>query len=327
MCLKSVSAPVSKATVGLFGARGFVGREIISILNRHESLRLSRAWSTSKAGEPVQGCESDRGARPRFEALDLGALGDVSTDVIILALPNGQAAEASAALEGSKNPPSVVIDLSADARFDPGWTYGLPETSRSAIERANRIANPGCYATAMNLALAPIRESLSGAAHCFGISGFSGAGRTPNERNNQTLLAGGVMPYASVGHVHEQEVSHHLDHPVRLAPAVAPFKRGIVLTALVELRSPTTSQTLIKLYDRFYAGENLISVIGPETPRVQTIVGHPGAIIGGIQVDLRYPTRAAVTCVIDNLLKGAASQAIQNVNLALGFSELEGIRT
>lgn len=321
----SPSATSKTMTLGLFGARGSVGRELIGLLHRHCAIELTAAWSESLAGEQVQGHAPGAPERLVYCSPDLDALCDAAPDVVALSLPNGRACEVVDALDRLDRPPMVVIDLSADFRFDSTWVYGLPETGREQIRGAKRIANPGCYATAMGLSLAPLRKRLAGVPHCFGVSGYSGAGSTPSERNDVAGLAGGVLPYSSVGHLHEQEVSHTLGRPIRFAPSVAPFERGIVMTTLFELDAPTDAAELESFYQDAYGDEPLVNVIGAEMPRVQGVVGTPGAIVGGIQVDSDHPTRGAVVCVLDNLLKGAASQAIQNINLALGLPEYEGI--
>ncbi len=323
--MPSPSVTTSTATLGVFGARGSVGRELIGLLPRHSGIALAAAWSESLAGESVGAHVPGAPDTLRFEAPDIEALERCTLDVVALALPNGQAPAAVAALQRSASPPRCIIDLSADHRFDDAWVYGLPETNRASIAGAQRIANPGCYATAMGLSLAPVREHLEGAPHCFGVSGYSGAGSTPSERNNVERLTGGVLPYASVGHIHELEVTRTLGRPIRFAPSVAPFERGIVMTTLFELQRPTDAGALVDRYAEYYHDEPLIKTIGASSPRVQEIVGHPGAVIGSVQVDSAHPTRCAVVCVIDNLCKGAATQALQNINLALGFPELEGL--
>jgi len=323
--MPSPSPATSTATIGVFGARGSVGRELIGLLAGHGALDLAAAWSGSLAGEPVDEYVPGAPKSLTFDSPDIDALRASTLDVVVLALPNGKAAEAVAALEQAQTPPRCIIDISADHRFDEAWVYGLPETNRDRIRGASRIANPGCYATAMGLTLAPIRDRLAGVPHCFGVSGYSGAGSTPNDRNNVERLTGSVLPYASVGHIHEREVSRTQGRSVRFAPSVAPFERGIVMTTLFELQAPTTAEALAGLYDEHYKTEPLIQTIGAETPRVQAIVGHPGAVIGAVQVDPDQPTRGAAVCVIDNLCKGAASQALQNINLALGIPELEGL--
>ena len=323
--MPSPESTTKTITLGLFGARGSVGRELIGLLSHHDSIDLTAAWSGSLAGEQVR--EHAPGAPEGLMYLepDFESLCNASPDAVALALPNGKAHDAVEAMERSDHPPKVIIDLSADYRFDTDWVYGLTEINREQLRSATRIANPGCYASAMGLTLTPLGARAVGVPHCFGVSGYSGAGSTPSDRNNVERLTGGVLPYASVGHLHEQEVSHTQGRPIRFAPTVAPFERGIVMTTLFEFEQPTNAAEIGSIYTDAYSDEPLISIVGAEVPRVQDVVGTPNTLIGGIQVDPDNPTRCAVVCVLDNLLKGAASQALANINLALGLPELEGI--
>ncbi len=320
-----VAASTSTIRVGMLGARGFVGREVIALLGAHPSMRLTRAWSEPLAGQPVAAHAPGAPADLVFSSAEADDPAGADVDVLVLALPNGDSKRLMQRLDASPAPPRIVIDLSADHRFDDGWAYGLPETNRAAIIGATRIATPGCYATAMQLALFPVVGRLAGEPNCFGVSGYSGAGSTPNDRNDPDRLADNILPYASVGHLHEREVSTHLGHPVRFAPAVAPFARGIVMTVLFELDQPTTAPQLVAQYERAYASEPLIEVIGEAMPLARDARNTPRAVVGGIQVDSARPTRAAAVCVLDNLLKGAASQAVQSLNVALGLPELAGL--
>ena len=123
-----------------------------------------------------------------------------------------------AAFDFANQADPVIIDLSADYRFDPSWYYGLPELTRARHAGQRRISNPGCYATAMQLAIAPMLDVLDGPVQCFGVSGYSGAGTTPSDKNDPGKLRDNLMPYALTGHVHEREVSTQLHHPVEFMP-------------------------------------------------------------------------------------------------------------
>jgi len=187
-------------------------------------------------------------------------------DAWVLALPNGLATEWVQHI-GDKSPDSLILDLSADHRFDPAWTYGLPERFRKQLVKTRLIANPGCYATGAQLGLLPLQERLVSAPVVFGVSGFSGAGKTPSPRNDPDRLRDNLMPYALSGHVHEQEISHQLGVEVCFMPHVAAFFRGISLTISFELDGATTAHELLDIFHRAYAGEELIKVTG-ETPQV-----------------------------------------------------------
>jgi N-acetyl-gamma-glutamyl-phosphate reductase len=159
----------------------------------------------------------------------------------------------------------------------------------------------------------------------FGVSGYSGAGKTPSPRNDPEALRDNLMPYALAGHVHEREVSHQLGVDVRFMPHVASFFRGISLTIAFELDGPTAAGELIETYRGAYGDEPGIEVIA-DIPQVRAVRGTPEVQIGGFTVDERNPARGVLVVVLDNLLKGAASQALQNLNLALGLHENSGLR-
>ncbi len=152
----------------------------------------------------------------------------------MLALPNGKAAPFVAAID-TKAPDTVAIDLSADYRFDDGWYYGLPELTRGRYDGQRRISNPGCYATAMQLAIAPMLDTVQGPVQCFGVSGYSGAGTSPSDKNDPDKLRDNLIPYALTGHVHEREVTRQLGHAIEFMPHVAPHFRGLTITANLHL--------------------------------------------------------------------------------------------
>ncbi len=259
-----------------------------------------------------------------YEDLTPEAAAARKLDAWVLALPNGEAAKWTAAI-ASARADAAIVDLSADHRFDGDWRYGLPELHRAALAGARRIANPGCYATGIQLALAPIAELLDGPAHAFGVSGYSGAGTTPSPRNDPERLRDNLMPYQPVGHLHEREATHHLGRAVRFVPHVAGFFRGIALTLSVALARALTVEELAARYAERYAGEPLVRVTR-EAPLVRDNAGRHHAAVGGFAV-ADGGRRAVVFATLDNLLKGAATQALQNVNLALGRPEREGIPT
>lgn len=314
-------SPVRKR-IGIIGARGHVGAELIRLLATHQGFELALVSSRERDGQLLRehhpGVEGDLCYR-NVAADELAA---EALDAVVLALPNGKADAFVAALDGAGADP-VIIDLSADYRFDDGWYYGLPELTRAAAHGQRRISNPGCYATAMQLAIAPLRDVLDGPVQCFGVSGYSGAGTTPSDKNDVDKLHGNLMPYALAGHVHEREVSRQLGHPVQFMPHVAPHFRGITMTVNLPLREALTANQLRQRFDTAYAAEGLVAV-QDDAPWVSAIAGEHGVRIGGFTV-ADDGHRVVLVSVLDNLLKGAATQALQNLNLAFGFDELEGI--
>ena len=297
-------------TLGLVGSRGYVGRELTTLVEGHGDLELRLAVSQ----------------RDGQSAADVAA---TRLDVYVLALPNGTSEPYVEAI-GKARPDAVIVDLSADHRF-PGatsdgasaWVYGQPERNRAALRGARRIANPGCYATAAQLALAPLVPLVDGPAHVFGVSGYSGAGTTPSPKNDPEALRDNLMPYALTGHVHEREVATQLGHTVFFMPHVAPFFRGLTVTASVALARAASRDELAARYLEAYGHEPLVR-FQEAPPLVRDIVEKQHTAIGGLTVseDGRH---AVVVATLDNLLAGAATQALRNVNLALGFPENQGI--
>ncbi len=320
---RSPSAPaeMTTANVGILGARGYVGRELVRLILAHPHLNLAFATSDSGAGKPI--ADTIPGAPHDLRFIETeSAMEDLdAADVLILALPNGAAEE----VVKNSAAPRLTIDISADHRFHQDWTYGLAETFGEDIRTASRIANPGCYATAMHLALRPLADLGVASAHCFGVSGYSGAGATPNDRNDPNTLRDNILPYALANHGHEREASHHLGMPVRFAPSVAPFFRGLMVTALVTLNEPIDTDALGEHFVQHYADAPFVRALNAETPSLHNVVNTPYADIGLLTVDRNDPRQVAVVCAIDNLMKGAASQAIQNINLALGLAPTDGL--
>ncbi|KAK4181414.1 Aspartate/glutamate/uridylate kinase [Triangularia setosa] len=316
------------ARVALIGARGYTGQELVRLLDSHPNMDLRHVSSRELAGKKLEGYNK---SEVIYESLspddvrDMEKRGDI--DCWVMALPNGVCKPfVEAVYEGRKgsNHKSVIVDLSADYRFDNSWTYGLPElVQRNNIADATQIANPGCYATAAQLGIAPLVEHLGGMPHIFGVSGYSGAGTKPSPKNDVENLTNNLIPYSLTGHIHEREVSSQLGAQVAFIPHVAVWFRGIHHTISIPLKQSMTSRDIRQIYQDRYAGEKLVKVVG-EAPLVKNISGKHGVEIGGFEVD-KTGKRVVVCATIDNLLKGAATQCLQNMNLALGYAEYEGI--
>ncbi|KGQ18506.1 N-acetyl-gamma-glutamyl-phosphate reductase [Lysobacter dokdonensis DS-58] len=311
-----------KATIGIVGARGHVGTELIKLICGHPQFDLAYVSSRERAGHRVAEFEPAYLGELRYSAPALEDIPALGADAVVLALPNGKAAAYVAAFDFADVDP-VIVDLSADFRFDPQWYYGLPELTRAKHAGQRRISNPGCYATAMQLAVAPMREFLDGPVQCFGVSGYSGAGTTPSDKNDPGKLLDNLMPYALTGHVHEREVSARLRHPIEFMPHVAPHFRGLTITANLHLRTAFDRDAVRARYREAYASEPLVRVVD-DAPWVSGIAGRHHVDIGGFTLS-EDGHRLVVVATEDNLLKGAATQAMQNLNLAFGFDEFAGI--
>jgi N-acetyl-gamma-glutamyl-phosphate reductase len=320
--------------LGIIGARGYVGGELLKLVSRHPGFEVA-LMTSREDGKHVRDEHPDVDLDLRFEHIDPVELSqadlskskmleDRGIDAWVLALPNGHS-EPWVKLIDRIAPDAAIVDLSTDHRFDPNWVYGLPEIQRKRLLSARRIANPGCYATGAQLALYPLLDLLEGPAHVFGVSGYSGAGTTPSPRNDPKALADNLMPYALMGHAHEHEVRWQLGHKVHFTPHVAPFFRGIVLTIHVAFSRPLTRQDMASRFAERYAHEPLVTLTD-DIPLPRDAAFRHGVTLGGLQAD---PTesRGVIIATLDNLLKGAATQCLQNLNLACGFDELAGLRS
>lgn len=313
---------MDKQTVGIVGARGHTGAELIRMIAPHPALDLVFVSSRELAGQRVADHHDTYAGDLRYENLDAEAVAAKRADVVILALPNGKAAEYVASIDAAA-PDTLVIDLSADYRFDHTWYYGLPELTRGKWHGERRISNPGCYATAIELAVAPLRDVLAAPPVCFGVSGYSGAGTTPSDKNDPQKLRDNLIPYALTGHVHEREASFQLGLPVEFMPHVAPHFRGLSVTTNLHLSRTLKREDVLARFHAAYDHEPLVRVVD-DPPWVSRIAGEHRAEIGGfaLSADGR---RVVIVSVLDNLLKGAATQAMQNLNRALGVNEFTGI--
>eukprot|EP00004_Rigifila_ramosa_P025018 TRINITY_DN7382_c0_g1_i1.p1 TRINITY_DN7382_c0_g1~~TRINITY_DN7382_c0_g1_i1.p1 ORF type:complete len:851 (-),score=169.87 TRINITY_DN7382_c0_g1_i1:44-2215(-) len=345
----AVSQPSKRYRVGLLGARGYVGAELAALVEAHPSFDIvlagSRALKGTTIGEFLRS-QADLLGRPkrtdyraeqlRFVDLNADQIGSATReqgiDLWFFALPNGLCAPYVDAVGTAAS----IVDLSADHRFvvptsgslapsSSGWVYGFPERYRQSLKGARRISNPGCYATGAQAALLPlVANSLLAqgqAPSVFGVSGYSGAGTSPSRKNDVKALHDNLMPYSLVNHIHEREVSTQLGARINFMPHVAQHFRGIALTVSAELSKSTTADELLALYSSHYNGERLIRV-QKEIPEVADIKIQHHVSVGGFAAN---GSHVVICATIDNLLKGAATQALQNANLSLGLPEFTGL--
>lgn len=310
------SSNTQPAKVALIGARGYTGQALISLLNAHPNMDLRHVSSRELAGQKLKGYEKRDITYENLSAEDVRRMeenGEI--DCWVMALPNGVCKPFVDAVNEGKGPQnSVIVDLSADYRFDNKWTYGLPElVNRSDIAKATRISNPGCYATAAQLGIAPLVPFLGGQPTVFGVSGYSGAGTKPSSKNDVDNLTNNIIPYSLTDHIHEREISSQLGAEVAFIPHVAVWFQGIHHTISIPLKESMTSRDIRQLYQERYAGEKLVKITG-EAPSVKNISGKHGVEIGGFGVH-SSGKRVVVCATIDNLLKGAATQCLRKFPL------------
>ena len=235
------SSNTEPARIALIGARGYTGQALINLLNAHPNMDLRHVSSRELAGQRLKGYDKRDITYENLTADDVRKMEEKGEiDCWVMALPNGVCKPYVDAIEEVGNNQSVIVDLSADYRFDSAWTYGLPElVDRAKIAKATRISNPGCYATAAQIGIAPLIPHLGGLPTIFGVSGYSGAGTKPSPKNNLENLANNIIAYSLTDHIHEREISTQLDHPVAFVPHVAVWFQGIHVSSSVHLNSHT----------------------------------------------------------------------------------------
>jgi len=311
-------------SAAILGASGYSGQETLDRVLRHPGLEVVALGSDSLAGEPASALDVRlNGSLPRFvpndEALAAGA------DVVFLCLGH----ERAAAVE----PPAgaVVVDLSGAHRLaDPelaqawysvapaAWSYGLPELFPPD---GPLIANPGCYATAALLALAPVAGAVDPASVVVDAkSGVSGAGRELKASSHAGFVLENLSPYAVGAHRHAPEIEQALGFPVCFVPHLLPIRRGLLATCYVH-----ADGDIRPLLEDAYAGSSVVRVLpAGVTPEIARVQGTDAAEIAVFEDGSTGTT--IVVCALDNLGKGAAGQALQNANLALGLEETAGLR-
>lgn len=298
-------------TAVVFGASGNAGNELVRLLAFHPNVDGVVAVSREHAGKPVHMVHPDAPANLHVVYDTLGFEQAAEADVVFLAIPGPEAQQAASQL-----PDARVIDLSPAQRFNPDFVYGLPEANRDAIRNARKVANPGCYATACILAALPLKDRFAAAAFdCK--SGYSGGGKTKTYDHEDN-----VVPYGLQDHYQRPEIAKYVSRPYTFAPHVVDAFRGLMATVhLLGLGPELNGTRLQETYAEFYKDEPMVKV-ETEIPTLKGAARRNGARIGGFKT---HGETAVLTCAIDNLLKGAASQAVQNMNLMLGFAETDGL--
>jgi N-acetyl-gamma-glutamyl-phosphate reductase len=324
--------------VAVAGATGYAGQELLRLLARHPAVSLTAAMSSGATAATRQ--------LPALARIWTGAITPLApdtlareADVVFLALPDSAAAELGPKLVAAG---VRVVDLSGAFRLRDGaarshWypetrdlpddvAYGLTELSREAVRRARLVANPGCYPTAALLALAPLVEAGLLLPDTDIIvdakSGVSGAGKTPSERTHFSECYGSVTAYGLFNHRHGAEIEQGVGRAVTFTPHLVPLDRGILSTTYVRLAPGTREDALLDAYERAYGGATFVRLVGSLLPEIKH-VAHTNFCDIGWRVD--GSGRAILISVIDNLVKGASGQAVQNLNVMLGIDETTGL--
>jgi N-acetyl-gamma-glutamyl-phosphate reductase len=338
-------------SVSVVGATGYAGGELVALLARHGGVSLGPLYSGPEGARvPFPRLHRSLAGQTGPEAgpLDVDGLLEARPDAVFLATPNEVSAELAPLLL-DWDPGLRVIDLSGAFRLSraedyPAWygfphprpelleeaLYGLTEWVRGPVGSARLVANPGCYPTSVLLAVKPLLALLDAAQPvvCDCKSGASGAGRRGDVAYSFSELAGNLRPYGAGTHRHEPEMREQLglpeDAPFVFVPHLLPTVRGLLSTVHVGFSRPVEGDEISRLYAEAYSASPLVDVWPAGTlPDLNAAVGTPRAAIGFTL--LSGGRRAVLVSVIDNLLKGAASQAVQNLNLLFGLDATEGL--
>ncbi len=308
--------------VHVWGASGYGAAESIRLLERHPFVALGALESRSHAGELLgDHFPLLRRSERRFDQQGSVVERARPGDVVIAAGAHGEAKTMIPALLDAG---LRVIDLSSDHRLDDAAAYGLTEWNRAAIAKAALVANPGCYATAALLALLPLaRLGTPLQIVVDAKSGITGAGRNPVVGSLFAEVSGEIRPYALDGHRHQPEMEralyvHGLLAPLLFTPHVVPLSRGMLANVYVLYEKPPSRASVHAAFEKAYAQSPFLRVL--EGERVPSVAAVAGTNDAEVRVDL-CGNAARVLCAIDNLGKGAAGQAVQNLNLMLGYPE------
>ena len=333
----SATADAARVRVAVAGATGFTGQELLRILSRHPHVSIVAATSSgATAARKLPALKHIwNGTIVPLDAEQLAR----DADLVFLALPDAAAAALTPTLADAG---VRVIDLSGALRLrddelrakwypdthalPDGLVYGLTEHARDSVRTARVVANPGCYPTAALLALKPLVTAgilLPGADVIVDAkSGVSGAGKTPSERTHFSEVYASLAAYGVLHHRHGAEIEQGFGGPVTFTPHLLPIDRGILETIYVRVAPGTTEEALGDIYDAAYKDEVFVRVVGSALPEIKH-VAHTNFCDIGWRVDASG--RVVIISVIDNLLKGASGQAVQNMNVMLGVPETAGL--
>jgi N-acetyl-gamma-glutamyl-phosphate reductase len=330
--------------IGVIGASGYAGGELLRLLGGHSEFEVCCVTAHSNAGEEITSVHPQLTSYTGQKFSSFKASDFERCELVFLALPHGE----SAAVTASLNPKAKIVDLGADYRLEDGskwekyyggthagtWTYGAPELpgARSEIAKSSRVANPGCYATAIALGTAPAAKFADmGDVVIVAASGTTGAGRSAKINLIASEVMGSLTSYKFGGvHQHTPEIEEALTRATGVAskisftPILAPMPRGILATITMKLNLKISTEDAHKAYSNAYANEEFVQVLPiGQMPQTSSVLGS-NYVAMQVAVD-EHTNRLVVSVAIDNLVKGAAGQAIQNANLICGLPESMGL--
>jgi N-acetyl-gamma-glutamyl-phosphate reductase len=320
---------MQKVNIGIFGGAGYTGGELLRVLLRHPNAHIAFVHSTSSAGELVSKVHADLLGDTELKFTNTL---DQNIDVLFLCVGHG---DANKFLTANEIKASIkIIDLSQDFRLagsatigDRNFIYGLPELQREAIKSANNIANPGCFATAIQLGLLPLAaKGLLKEVYTTGITGSTGAGQGLSNTSHFSWRANNIQAYKTLQHQHLNEIVQSLvqlqgnqNAEVNFVPWRGDFTRGIFVTSIIS--SDLSLEALYDLYNAFYEG-HAFTHVSKNNIDLKQVVNTNKCLI---HME-KQGNKIAIHSVVDNLLKGAVGQAVQNMNLIFGIEEGAGLQ-
>jgi len=321
---------MKKIKAGIIGGAGYTGGEMLRILINHPNVDIAFINSTSNAGNYVYEVHTDL-----FGDTDLKFTNELHTDVDVLFLCVGHG-DAKKFLEANAIPDAVkIIDLSQDFRLaanatlkTKNFTYGLPELNRDAIKYAQNVANPGCFATCLQLGLLPLaaNQLLNNEVHISATTGSTGAGQSLSATSHFTWRNDNLSVYKVFNHQHLGEIGQSLsqlqpgfDQALNFVPYRGDFTRGILASIYTE--SDLTEEEALTMYEEYYAGHPFTHVTDRSIDLKQVV--NTNKVF--LQVK-KHGNKLFIVSILDNLLKGASGQAVQNMNLMFGLDETAGLR-
>ena len=320
---------MQKVNIGIVGGAGYTGGELLRVLLRHPNAHIAFVHSTSSAGELVSKVHADLLGDTELKFTNTL---DQNIDVLFLCVGHG---DANKFLTANEIKASIkIIDLSQDFRLaasatigDRNFIYGLPELQREAIKSANNIANPGCFATAIQLGLLPLAaKGLLKEVYTTGITGSTGAGQGLSNTSHFSWRANNIQAYKTLQHQHLNEIVQSLaqlqgnqNAEVNFVPWRGDFTRGIFVTSIIS--SDLSLEALYDLYNAFYEG-HAFTHVSKNNIDLKQVVNTNKCLI---HIE-KQGNKIAIHSVVDNLLKGAVGQAVQNMNLIFGIDEAAGLQ-
>ncbi len=330
--------------IGIIGATGYTGLELIKILLKHQEVELKYLTSVTFAGRDINDVFPElkkKNFSYRLHDLDLESKELAGLDIVFIALPHGHSMQIAPILL-EKN--IKVIDLGADFRYqdiklyekiyqehtandvNKQAVYGLPEYFRKQIKKAKLIANPGCYVTAATLALKPLIDSDNFVKNSIIVdakSGYSGAGRNFVEGLKFPDASEKFSAYKVGVHRHQSEIEQNLNTPVLFAPHLLPVFRGILATCYVTVEKTLDQKALAKLYKKQYQDEPFVEIVDA-LPDIKDVANTNMCKLHLLSFEKEK--KVVIVSVLDNLVKGASGQAVQNMNIMCGFTETTGLK-